>query len=47
MFNVNLQASTVKEEIPSTVEGASTEGGDSDMSGVDKENTLEDLQDIK
>ncbi|KAL3985958.1 Protein kinase domain family protein [Acanthocheilonema viteae] len=40
-------SSTVKEEVPSTEEGPSTEGADSDMSGVDKENTLEDLQEIK
>uniref|UniRef100_A0A0R3S2S7 Protein kinase domain-containing protein n=1 Tax=Elaeophora elaphi TaxID=1147741 RepID=A0A0R3S2S7_9BILA len=40
-------SSTVKEEAPSTEEGVSTEGADSDMSGMDKENTLEDLQEIK
>ncbi|MCP9264439.1 Tau-tubulin kinase 1 [Dirofilaria immitis] len=39
--------STVKEEAPSTEEGPSTEGGDSLISELDKENTLEDLQDIK
>ncbi|VDN02388.1 unnamed protein product [Thelazia callipaeda] len=39
--------STVREEVPSTEEGASTEGIDSDMSGADKENTLDDLQEIK
>ncbi|CAG9531032.1 unnamed protein product [Cercopithifilaria johnstoni] len=40
-------SSTVKEEVPSTEEGPSTGGDDSDMTGVDNENTLEDLEEIK
>ncbi|VDK70319.1 unnamed protein product, partial [Onchocerca ochengi] len=39
--------STVKEEAPETEEGPSTVGGDSVLSDIDKENTLEDLQEIK
>uniref|UniRef100_A0A915PY24 Protein kinase domain-containing protein n=1 Tax=Setaria digitata TaxID=48799 RepID=A0A915PY24_9BILA len=42
-----LQSSTVKEEAPSTEEGPATEGNESEMFGIDKENTLEDLQEIK